>query len=225
MKTPFFKAALSIVRKDFLAELRSRELVGAMGLFVLLSVLVFSFALELNRQARAETVGGVLWVTVVFASILGLNRSMAMEREQGNFEALLIAPIDRAAMYVGKLIGNYVFTVAVSLPLLVVMTVLYNVAVITPEVIGVLLLGAFGMTVVGTLLAAMTVQTRAREALLPIIMLPIVLPVLLAAVRATNAILSRAPLAQWSDWLLILVVLAVIYLVMCLLTFGFIVEE
>ncbi|MCK6580977.1 MAG: heme exporter protein CcmB [Anaerolineae bacterium] len=225
MKTPFFKAALSIVRKDFLAELRSRELVGAMGLFVLLSVLVFSFALELNRQARAETVGGVLWVTVVFASILGLNRSMAMEREQGNFEALLIAPIDRAALYVGKLIGNYVFTVAVSLPLLVVMTVLYNVAVITPEVIGVLLLGAFGMTVVGTLLAAMTVQTRAREALLPIIMLPIVLPVLLAAVRATNAILSRAPLAQWSDWLLILVVLAVIYLVMCLLTFGFIVEE
>ncbi|MBK8027413.1 MAG: heme exporter protein CcmB [Chloroflexi bacterium] len=225
MKTPFLQSALAIARKDFLAELRSRELVGGMGLFVLLSVLVFSFALELNRQARSETVGGVLWVTVVFASILGLNRSMAMEREQGNFEALLIAPIDRAAMYVGKLIGNYVFTVAVSLPLLLVMTILYNVAVITPEVVGVLLLGAFGMTVVGTLLAAMTVQTRSREALLPIIMLPIVLPALLASVRATNAILSRAPAEQWSDWVLILLVLDVIYLVMCLLTFGFVVEE
>jgi heme exporter protein B len=225
MKTGFFKVVLAILSKDFRAELRSRELVGSMGLFVLLSVLVFSFAFELNRQAATETVGGVLWVTVVFASILGLNRSMAMEREQGNFEALLIAPVDRAALYVGKLIGNYVFTVAVALPLMVVMTVLFNVSVLNGQVILVLLLGAFAMTSIGTLLAAMTVQTRAREALLPITMMPIILPTLLASVRSTNAILNRAPYEQWSDWLVILVVLDVMYLVLCLMTFGFVVEE
>lgn len=225
MKTSFLKAALAVAAKDFRVELRSRELVATMGLFVLLSVLVFSFALELNRQARAESIGGVLWVTVVFASILGLNRSMAMEREQGNFEALLIAPIDRAALYVGKLIGNFIFTLAVALPLLVVMTILYNAAVINLQVIGVLVLGTLGMTVIGTLLAAMTVQTRAREALLPIVMLPIVLPALLASIRATNAILNRIPVEQWSDWVLILIVLDIIYLVMCVMTFGFVVEE
>jgi heme exporter protein B len=225
MKTSFFKVVLAVLGKDFRAELRSRELVGSMGLFVLLSMLVFSFAFELNRQARSETVGGVLWVTVVFASILGLNRSMAMEREQGNFEALLIAPVDRAALYVGKLVGNYAFTLAVALPLMVVMSILYNVSVLNLQVLVVLLLGTFAMTSIGTLLAAMTVQTRARETLLPITMLPIILPTLLAAVRSTNAILDRVPYAQWSDWLVILVVLDVIYLVMCLMTFGFVVEE
>lgn len=225
MKTGFFKAAFAIAAKDFRAELRSRELISSMGLFVLLSVLIFSFALELNRQARAEAIGGVLWVTVVYASILGLNRSMAMEREQGNFEALLIAPIDRSAIYIGKLIGNTAFTLAVALPLMPLMTILYNVATITPEVIGVILLGTFGVTVIGTLLAAMTVQTRSRETLLPIIMLPIVLPSLLAAVRATNAILSRAPAAQWSDWIVILVVLDIIYFALCLATFRFVMEE
>jgi len=225
MKTGFFKAAFAIAAKDFRAELRSRELISSMGLFVLLSVLIFSFALELNRQARAEAIGGVLWVTVVYASILGLNRSMAMEREQGNFEALLIAPIDRSAIYIGKLIGNTAFTLAVALPLMPLMTILYNVATITPEVIVVILLGTFGVTVIGTLLAAMTVQTRSRETLLPIIMLPIVLPSLLAAVRATNAILSRAPAAQWSDWIVILVVLDIIYFALCLVTFRFVMEE
>src|SRR5690606_31179943 len=123
---------------------------------------------------------------------------MAMEREQGNFEALLIAPVDRAAIYVGKLVGNYAFTLAVSLPLMVVMTVLYNVSVLRLDVIGVVLLGTFGITSIGTLLSAMTVQSRSREALLPITMLPIILPSLLASVRSTNSILARAPYEQWA---------------------------
>ncbi len=221
----FWRAALAVAEKDVVTELRSRELVGAMGLFALLSVLIFSFALELNRQARAEAVGGVLWVTIVFAAILGLNRSMAIEREGGSFDALLLAPVSRAALYVGKLCGTYAFTLAVALPLLIVMTVLYNVAVITAATVGVLLLGAFAIASIGTLLAALTIQTRARETLLPIVMLPIVLPALLAAVRATNGILGGAPVESWSGWVTILVILDVVYLLLCLLTFPFVVEE
>src|SRR5262249_4229062 len=157
---------MSIIRKDFQAEWRSRELVGSMGLFALLSVLVFSFALELDRVARSESISGVLWVTIVFASILGLNRSMAVERDQGNLDALLLAPIHRAAIFVGKLIGNFVFTVVIGLLLLPLMTILYNVNLINLWLIAVLVLGTLGFTTLGTLLAAMTVQTRSREALL-----------------------------------------------------------
>jgi heme exporter protein B len=225
MKTPFFRVVLSIIRKDFQAELRSRELIGSMGLFALLAVMVFSFALELDRIARVESVSGVLWVTIVFASILGLNRSMAMERDQGNLDALLIAPINRTAIFVGKLVGNFVFTLVIGLLLLPLMTILYNVTLFNIWLLVVLLLGTLGFTTLGTLLAAMTVQTRAREALLPIVMMPVVLPLLLAAVSASNGILNVTPQGDWIQWTQILVVLDVVYLTICFLLFEYVVEE
>jgi len=225
MKTPFLSAVLSIIRKDFQAEVRSRELVGAMGMFALLSVLIFSFALELDRVARTESISGVLWVTVVFASILGLNRSMAMERDQGNLDALLLAPVSRAAIFCGKLVGNFLFTLLIALVLLPLMTVLYNVAIISAWLIAVLILGTLGFTTLGTLLAAMTVQTRSREALLPIVMMPVVLPLLLSAVRASTSILNGAPQESWIEWVQIVAVLDLIYFTLCFLLFEYVVEE
>ncbi|HVU12139.1 MAG TPA: heme exporter protein CcmB [Phototrophicaceae bacterium] len=225
MRTSFFSTVLSILRKDFQAELRSRELVGAMGMFAILSVLVFSFALELDKNARTDSISGVLWVTVVFSSILGLNRSMAMERDQGNLDALLIAPVSRAAIYVGKLIGNFIFTIIIALILLPLMTILYNVRIIDGWLVLVLIMGTFGFTTLGTLLAAMTVQTRAREALLPIVMMPVVLPLLLSGVRASTSILGSAPQSDWVQWVQIVAVLDVIYFVMCFLLFEYVVEE
>ncbi|MBI5668820.1 MAG: heme exporter protein CcmB [Chloroflexi bacterium] len=225
MKTPFLKAVFSIVRKDLQIELRSRELVSSMGLFALLSILIFSFALELDRNARREAISGVLWVTIVFASVLGLNRSLAMERDQGNLDAMLLAPIDRVAIFFGKLIGNLVFALVVGLLLLPIMTILYNYNLFQPWLIAVLLLGTFGFSTVGTLLAMMTVQTRARESLLPIVMMPIALPVLLAAVRASTNILTDNPIADWIAWVQILVVVDIIYLVVCFLLFEYVIEE
>jgi heme exporter protein B len=225
MKTPFFQAVFSILRKDLRMELRSFELVSSMGLFALLSILIFSFALELDRIARMEAISGVLWVTVVFASILGLNRSLAMERDQGNLDAMLLAPIDRTAIFVGKFAGNFIFALTVGLLLLPIMTVLYNIDLIQPWIIAVLLLGTLGFSTIGTLLATMTVQTRARESLLPIVMLPIALPVVLSAVRASTNILNDNPLADWLAWVQILVVVDIIYLVMCFLLFEYVIEE
>lgn len=225
MKTPYFAAVRAILRKDLQAELRSRELIGSMGLFALLSILVFSFALELDRLARLEAISGILWVTIVFASFLGLNRSLAMERDQGNLEALLIAPIDRSAIYVGKLIGNLLFTLVVGGVLVVVMTILFNISLLSPWLIAVLLLGTLGFSTVGTLLASMTVQTRAREALLPIAMMPIALPLLLVAVRACTGIVSQAPQESWIAWVQILAVLDIVFLTMCILLFENVVEE
>lgn len=225
MKTTFWQATLAIIRKDLRAELRTRELVNTMGLFALLSILVFSFALELDRIARQEAVSGVLWVTVIFASVLGLNRSMALERDQGSLDALLMAPISRTAIFAGKLLANFLFALVVGLVLLVLMTALYNMPLLQPWILVVLLLGIIGFSTVGTLLATMTVQTRARESLLPIVLLPVVLPVLLAAVRASTAILNNAPLEDWVSWPQILLVIDAVYLVLCFLLFEYVIES
>ncbi|MCB9452942.1 MAG: heme exporter protein CcmB [Anaerolineaceae bacterium] len=225
MKTPFLKAVLSIVRKDLRTELRSRELISSMALFALLSILIFSFALELDRLARQEAISGVLWVTVVFASFLGLNRSLAMERDQGNLDAMLIAPIARTTIFFGKLVGNFIFTITVGLVLLPIMTVLYNVSLVQPLVLAVLFMGTFGFTTVGTLLATMTVQTRARENLLPIVMMPLALPLLLAAVKASTNLLTDSATEDWIAWTQILAMVDVVYLVMCYLLFEYVIEE
>lgn len=225
MKTPFLATVFAIINKDLRAEIRSRELISVMVLFALLSILIFSFALELDRIAREEAVSGVLWVTLIFASILGFNRSMAMERDQGNIDAMLLAPIDRSAIFIGKLVGNYLFTLIVGLVMLPVMTIIYNKNVIDLWVILTTIIGIFGFSTIGTLLATMTVQTRAREALLPIAMLPVVLPFLLTAVRATTGILSDKPQSDWLIWVQLLLGISVIYLVLCVFLYGFVVEE
>lgn len=223
--TPLFSAAMTIFRKDLRAESRSRELVGSMALFAALCVLTFSFALELDRIARDSVVSGVLWVTVTFSAILGLNRSLAGERETSGLDAVLIAPIPRASLYIGKTLANFAFTTLVSLIFLPVMTILYNQPLMNPWLVVILGLGAFGLTSVGTLLAAMTVQTRARDALLPIVMLPTALPALLAAVKATNLMLSAAAPDLWIGWVALLAVIDVCYAVGCAALFHYVVEE
>lgn len=223
--TALWPTALAIFRKDLRAELRSRELVASMALFAALCVLTFSFALELDREARESVVSGVLWVTVTFSAILGLNRSLSGERESSGLDAVLLAPIPRASLYLGKLLANFAFTLAVSLIFLPVMTILYNQPLMNLWLVIALVLGAFGLTSVGTLLAAMTVQTRSRDALLPIVMLPTALPALLAAVNATNAILNGADASLWQGWLVLLLVIDVFYAVFCALLFRYVVEE
>jgi heme exporter protein B len=225
--SPFWSVVAAIVQKDLQAELRSRELLATMLLFALLSVLVFSFALQLNRLAQEEAVAGVLWVTVIFASILGLNRSMAMERENGSMDAMLLAPVHRGTIFLGKLIGNLIFTLTVGLLLLPLMSLLYNMNLFKLWLLGILILGVLGISITGTLLAAMTVQTRAREALLPIVMLPVVLPVMLAAVNATNKIIAikPVPFSDWSVWLQVLIAVNLIYFVLSLMIFRFVIEE
>ena len=225
MKTPIITGVTAIISKDLRAETRARELVSVMTLFALLSVLVFSFALELDKGAREESVSGVLWVTLIFASLLGFNRSMAQERDQGNLDAMLLAPVSRAAIFVGKLLGNFIFTLIVGFVLLPLMTMLYGLNLLDGWVILTTTLGIFGFATIGTLLATMTVQTRARETLLPIAMLPIVLPCLLTAVRATKGILGEAPASEWQSSLGMLAAISVIYLVLCLLLYEYVVEE
>jgi heme exporter protein B len=223
--TPYWQSVIAVAQKDLRAEFRSRELINSMALFTLMTVMVFSLALELDVQARKSTVSGVLWVTVVFSGMLGLSRSLAAEKDRGSLDALLLAPVARSALFFGKMIGNLLFVLVIALVLIVLLTVLFNITLVEPRLLLVVLLGSVGFTAIGTLLSSMSVHARARETLLPILLMPVVLPILIGSVRATTAILTDLPSADWQPWIVLLTICNVVYLAAAYFLFGFVVEE
>jgi heme exporter protein B len=223
--TPFLNAMQAVVWKDLSAEWRSRELVSAMLVFALLVIFTFNFALELNAQARAGVTAGVLWVTFMFAGTLGLNRSLAVEKDRGCLDGLLLAPVDRTAIYFGKMIANLVFMLAVAAIVLPVYSILYNTNLFLPGLLLVILLGSEGYVAVGTLLAAMSVQTRTRDILLPILLFPVIIPVLVAAVKASSGFLNQIPMDEIMPWVNLLIVYDVVFTAAAFMVFEFVVEE
>ena len=224
-KGSFLKAVWAIVWKDLQAEFRSRELFSAMLVFSLLIILIFNFALELDVKTRQSVTAGVLWATFAFAGTLGLNRSMAIEKDRGCLDGLLLAPVDRSAIYFGKVISNLAFMLIVELIVLPVYSVLYSVNLFQPGLLLVILLGSIGYTGVGTLLSAMSVQTRTRDILLPILLFPVVIPVLLAAVKASSGFLANA---DWEEILFplnLLIAYDVIFIAVAFMVFDNVVEE
>jgi heme exporter protein B len=222
----FMRAMSAVVWKDLAAELRSRELLSSMLVFALLVILIFNFALELDAAERASVTSGVLWVTFVFAGTLGLNRSMAIEKDRGCLDGLLLAPVDRTAIYFGKAVANLVFILVVAAIVLPVYSVLYNTNLLAqPGLMLVILLGAEGYVAVGTLLATMAVQTRTRDILLPILLFPVVIPVLVAAVKASSGFLEGLPMDEITPWLNLLIAYDVIFTAVAFMVFDFVVEE
>jgi heme exporter protein B len=221
----YLRTVGAVVWKDLAAELRSRELLGAMVVFSLLVLLIFNFALELDIRTRGTITSGVLWTTFAFAGTLGLNRSMAMEKDRGCLDGLLLAPVDRSAIFFGKALGNLAFMVVVEAIVLPVYSLLYNVSLLAPGLLAVVLLGSIGYVMVGTLLASMSVQARTRDLLLPILLFPVVLPVLIAAVKASSGFLQGLEMAEIWPWLNLLIVYDVIFTAVPLMLFDYVVEE
>lgn len=221
----FLRAVWAIVWKDLAAEMRSREMISAMLVFALLVIFIFNFALELDARARATVTSGVLWVTFAFAGTLGLNRSMAMEKDRGCLDGLLLAPVDRSAIYFGKMLGNLVFMLIVEVIVLPVYSILYNTNLFDPGLLAVILLGSIGYVAVGTLLSSMAVQTRTRDILLPILLFPVALPLLIAAVKASTGFLQGLELAEISPWLNLLIVFDLVFTAVSFMVFDFVVEE
>jgi len=221
----FFRALWAVVWKDLSAEWRSRELLTAMLVFALLVILIFNFALELDARARASVTAGVLWVTFAFAGTLGLNRSMATEKDRGCLDGLLLAPVDRSAIYFGKAVGNLIFMFVVEVIVLPVYSVLYNINLFRPGLLLVILLGSIGYVAVGTLLSTMAVQARTRDILLPILLFPLVVPVMIAAVKASGGFLQNLAWAEVNAWLNILVVYDIIFIAIAFMFFDYVVEE
>jgi heme exporter protein B len=223
--TSFFQAMKAVIRKDLAMEWRSREMLSAMLVFALLVIFIFNFALELDPKVRATVTSGVLWVTFIFAGTLGLNRSLAVEKDRGCLDGLLLAPVDRTAIYFGKMIANLLFMLAVALIVLPIYSVLYNVNLFNPGLFLVIILGAEGYVAVGTLLAAMSVQTRTRDILLPILLFPVIVPVLVAAVKASSGFLSAIPIDEIIPWINLLLVYDVVFTAVAFMVFEYVVEE
>ena len=215
----------AIVWKDLAAEVRSRELISAMLVFALLVILIFNFALELDIKTRATVTAGVLWVIFIFAGTLGLNRSMAIEKDRGCLDGLLLAPVDRSAIYFGKMLGNLIFMLIVEAIVLPIYSLLYNTNLFNPGFLLVTLLGSIGYVTVGTLLAAMAVQARTRDILLPILLFPVIIPVILASVKASMGFLQGIEISEIMPWINLLIVYDVIFLAVAFMTFDYVVEE
>jgi heme exporter protein B len=223
--TPFVKAMGAVVWKDLAAEWRSRELMSAMLVFALLVIFTFNFALELDAEERNNVTSGVLWVTFMFAGTLGLNRSLAVEKDRGCLDGLLLAPVDRTAIYFGKTLANLVFMLVVAAIVLPIYSILYNTNLFLPGLVLVIFLGSEGYVAIGTLLAAMSVQTRTRDILLPILLFPVIIPVLIAAVKASSGFLNGLPMDEIQPWLNLLLVYDVVFTAAAFMVFEFVVEE
>jgi len=216
-----------VVRKDLLVERRSKETLNALAFFSLLLLFVFQFALGPDRERLAAALPGILWLGFVLAGLLGLGRTFVLERENDCWDALLLAPGDKSAIYVGKLAGNVLLMLVVEALLLVLFTFFFNVdlAGALPALALVVALGTLGLAAVGTLFAAMTAQVRARELLFPVLLLPVQVPVLLATVKATEAVLLGEPLSAVAHWLKLLAAADVVYVAAGVLTFDFLLES
>ena len=223
----YLRKVLAIVWKDIVAELRTKEMFSAMFVFAVLVIVVFNFAFDLRVSGERvrQVAPGALWVAFAFAGILGLNRAFVAEKDRGCLEGLLLAPVDHTAIYFGKMISTVLFMLVVEALMLPVFTAFFGVNLFDLRLVFIIVLGTVGFASVGTILSAMTAQTRAREVLLPILLLPVAAPVLIAAVKATAGILDGLPMAEVAVWWQLLLAFAFLYPAIAFMTFDFIVKE
>jgi heme exporter protein B len=222
------RAVGAIVRKDLLVELRTGEAVPTMVLFSLSTFVLFHFALQ-RDTVSGDLAAGVLWVTLLFAGVLAIGRLFVAEREQGGFDGFLLAPVDRTAMFLAKAAVLLVFLVAVELiavPAFAILLLGPSVWGELPELVAVLALADLGVAIIGTLVGALGVQARARELLVPIITLPLMIPVVIAAARATSPLLLESGAgALPGRWVAVLALYDLVFGLVALAIFDFLLEE
>lgn len=218
---------LAILWKDLLIELRTKETLASLLLLGLLTLVVLSFAFDPTTPMRDAAAPGVLWVALIFAGTLGMNRSLLRERDNDCLHGLLLAPVDRGTIYLAKTGANFLFMLAAQMVLVPVFIFFFNLPMnaTIARLAPVLLLGLLGFAAVGTLFAAVSLRTRAREVMLPLLMLPLAAPLLIAGIQASAQLLAGEPLAAVAHWLRLLVAFDVVFLVVGWLAFEYVVEE
>lgn len=226
---------LEIAKKDLKAEFRTKQMLNSMMIFALLVIVIFSFAFGneasifiqgMNKKIVDLLAPGMLWITFTFAGMLGLSRSFAGEKEEGCLEGLKLCPVDRSAIYNGKVISNTVLMFLMEIAAIPIFVVLFSYDIKNiPGLILVVMLGTFGFIFVGTLLSALTVNTRTRELLLPVILFPVLIPVILSAVTATGTMLASGGISDIAGELQILAVYDVIFFVVAQLVFEYTIED
>lgn len=222
----FLKKVWAIVQKDLTSEFRTKEMISAMLIFSFLTVTIFSFAFEPTKEMIKGVFPGIIWVAFIFAGILGLNRSFLSEKANDCILGLMLCPADRSAIYFGKMIGNLLFMLIMEVISLPIFFVLYDFKMVGSFLYLTLMiiLATIGFIAIGTFLAALSVNTRNSEILLPIILFPLIIPVLIGAVQATSAILTAGPLQDWLPWIKVITAFDIVFLTVPWLLFEYLLE-
>ena len=222
------RSAAAILRKDLRIELRTKQSVPAMALFSISAFVLFHFGLDRDRL-DGELASGVLWVTLLLAAVLAVNRLFAHEREQGGLDGLLLAPIDRTAVFVAKATALYLYLVVfelIAIPAYTVMLLGPSPVDELPALLAVLALTNLGIAAIGTLVAALAAEARARDLLVPLLLLPFLTPVLIAAARATEPLLAVQPeTGDLGRWLGILALYDLVFVLLAVAVFDFLMED
>jgi heme exporter protein B len=223
----FFSQAWAIVRKDLLTELRGASTIVSMILLGLLVVLVFNFGTEPGTPSASLARAGVLWAAFLFAGVIAVGRSFASEKEAGCLDGLLLCPVDRGVIYLGKLLGNLILVFATGVVILLFFTVVYNVGIDAAwfQLLLLLVLASIGLSTLGTLFAAVAAGVRARDALLTVFIFPLLVPLVIAAAHCSTLLLSGKSLGDAGLWPWLLVVYDVVFLAVSFVVFDFVVEE
>ena len=215
----------TMVWKDILLELRSRELVISVIVFGLLVVIVFSFAID-PAPGQAETLApGILWVAFAFAATLAMNRAFVREQEAGALEGLLVSPVSRDAIFLAKAATSFLFMLLIEAVLLPAYSVMLGFSALSWTLGATILLATLGFALIGTLFSALAAQTRSREIMLPVLFFPIVLPVILGAVEATTRAIGGETFVGLGRWLPLIAIFDAVFLVICPWVFSFVVED
>lgn len=212
-----------IVGKDLRSELRARQVWMSMALFSALVLVVFYFAFDLRVENRAPVAPGALWIAFVFASVLGLGRTFAAEQEHGAMDRLLLLPVDRQVIFLAKLIGNLIFLGVVEVVAIPLFAAIYNLPILGGQLVVIVVLGTVGIATMCTIFAAVASATRAREIMLPLLVFPLLIPVVIGAVRATQSLVI--PVVNDPPWPGLLAAFDIIFVTLSALVFQYVVED
>jgi heme exporter protein B len=217
----------AIVWKDFVTELKTRELLSAMFIFALLVILIFIFSINLSIVKASEVGPGILWVAFLFAGTIGLNRSFMLEKENGCLMGLMLVPADRTTIYFGKLISNLIFLSIMELFILPLFMIFFNIDLLSHlgPLLVVVFLGTLGFCALGTLLSSLSANLKTREIMLPILLYPLLIPIIIGAVRMTGQILDGTELADMMKWIGLTASFDIIYIGVSIMTIDHILEE
>lgn len=221
------KKIWAIVRKDLTTEYRTKEIFSSMFTFALLIIVVFNFTVSFSSELVRAASPAMLWISFTFAGVLGLSRSFALEKEGGSITGVLLTPTDRSLVYFGKMTANMIFLFVVELLILPMFILFFNLdftSALAPILL-ILFLGTIGFVSVGTLFSAMALNTRLREVLLPILLFPIIIPVIVASVKLTGAVLEGKTISSAEGALQLLISFDLIFLAVSAVVFEFVVEE
>lgn len=223
----YVKKVFAIAAKDLRIEFRSKEKIYSMAIFSLLVMVIFNFAFEPGAEYIKDVAPGILWVAFIFASSLGLARSFVLEKEEDCMQGLMLSPLDRSGIYLGKVMGNFMVALAIELLSLPFFAVFFNISLVSalPSLMIVIFLATFGFIVVGTLFSALSVGVRGGDMILPLLLFPMQVPVIISAVKSTGMIMAGKGIDEYQHWLKLLLAFDIIFFVASFVIFEYLIEE